>query len=282
MADDKDDDTYVLGRDFAASNRLALQHFLMKQILGFNLHPNVLPLKTSAKVADIACGSCLWLQEVSQELPQTVSLNGFDISLAQCPPSEWLPQNVSLRKWNVFDEPPFDILGTFDLVHLRFVGLLVTDNDGSRLVHQIAKLLKPNGMLQWDEYENSSMFIKTPNEAFPTPALDRVRSFMSAPVKGKGSDVWKHHLPPLLERFGFENAVHHSFLESFQQNMGLAKHQHAQLISLVSEYIDTVYGEDIEGHQYRLMLKQAEDEAKAGAVLVLPMFIVTAQLNINP
>ena len=46
----------------------------------------------------------MWLLDLSDFLPQSARLDGFDIDLSQTPPNEWLPPNVSISKWDVLEE----------------------------------------------------------------------------------------------------------------------------------------------------------------------------------
>lgn len=79
--------------------------------------------------------------DTARGFPKTVSLDGFDIDLGQCPPAPWLPSNVSLKKWDMFTEPPEELVGQFDIVHIRLVTLVIKDNDPRPLLANLRKLL---------------------------------------------------------------------------------------------------------------------------------------------
>ena len=112
------EDVYALGRDYKAAVRLNYQQYLWRESLGYNLHPLITqdilptinrnttvsaePIQASAQaapllIADIACGTASWLRAIAQELSQDhpVELHGYAISLAQCPPQQWLPQTIT-------------------------------------------------------------------------------------------------------------------------------------------------------------------------------------------
>lgn len=79
--------------------------------------------------------------DLARDLPSTVTFHGFDINLAQCPVADNLPANVKISQWDMFKPPPEELVGTFDVVHLRLVTLVIKDNDPSTLLENVAKLL---------------------------------------------------------------------------------------------------------------------------------------------
>ena len=92
--------------------RLNLQHYVWKQQLGYLIHPNIRDDPT-LKVADLGTGSGIWLLDLSDQLPDSATLDGFDVDLSQCPPGPWLPRNVSVRELDIFDELPEDLYGKY-------------------------------------------------------------------------------------------------------------------------------------------------------------------------
>ncbi|KAL9057036.1 MAG: hypothetical protein Q9162_002584 [Coniocarpon cinnabarinum] len=112
---------YLLKRDFNASSRLTAQHLLWKDALGFTIHPDI-PIPPAARVADIATGNGAWLLDVSREYSGRIhQLDGFDISLDQCPHEQSLPPSVRFHEWNFFDSPPPQFIEAFDVVHIRLI-----------------------------------------------------------------------------------------------------------------------------------------------------------------
>ena len=92
-------------------------------------------------MADVAAGTGLWLVEVGRSLGPESSLAAFDINLHQAPPKPWLPPNMNLYKWNIFEEPPLGLQGIFDLVHVRLISVVIKDNDPKDVMRNLAKLL---------------------------------------------------------------------------------------------------------------------------------------------
>ena len=151
--------SYVLRRNYAATTRLNCQNFLWKLELGWALHPSItstLPLPADSshtpRIADLATGTAIWAIDIARDFP-TAQIDGFDISLQQCPPSAWLPTNITVREWDIFSNLDSELEGTYDVVHIRLLLLVVRDNDPRPLLRNAMKMLKPGGWLQWDELD---------------------------------------------------------------------------------------------------------------------------------
>ena len=83
----------------------------------------------------------IWLLDMVRDLPPTTRFHGFDISLDQCPPRSWLPPNVQFDTWDVFENPREDLVGAFDVVHVRLITLVIKNGDPSRVIQNLCKLL---------------------------------------------------------------------------------------------------------------------------------------------
>ncbi|KAL6721257.1 hypothetical protein ACLMJK_000359 [Lecanora helva] len=157
---------YVLARDFKSISRLNYEHYLWHSTLNYNLHPTItshLQLQSSShpsplKIADIACGTGLWLTQVAHQYPHA-ECHGYDISLSQTPPAQWLPENIRLREWDLYAEPEGDMLGVYDVVHVRLLFVVVRDGDPRPVIRSLKRLLKPGGWLQWDELDVGGSFV---------------------------------------------------------------------------------------------------------------------------
>ena len=198
-------DKYLLNRDLFAATRLNNQHWAWHQELGYNLHPSIV-VPTNGRIADVATGTGAWLLEVAHE-NSTVQCDGFDISLEQAPPSVWLPANVSLRVWDMYEPPPTELVSTYDVVHIRLVCLVVRNKDPVPILHNLALLLKPQGWLQWDEIDVSdSVIMHAGGEGGKTDAVQRMDRLM----KGHGAPDWILKLPAtMMETDGFREATMH-------------------------------------------------------------------------
>ena len=74
-------------------------------------------------------------------MPSSVRLDGFDISTAMYPQKEWLPQNVSLGVFDAFLDVPKHLVGKYDVVHIRSFACIVKNNDPSRLLANLIRML---------------------------------------------------------------------------------------------------------------------------------------------
>lgn len=83
----------------------------------------------------------IWLLDVARSLPPSTMLDGFDISLAQCPPRGWIPPNVNFKELDIFGEIPSDLQGIYDVVHIRYMVLVVKENNPLPILRNLFKLL---------------------------------------------------------------------------------------------------------------------------------------------
>ena len=63
----------------------------------------------------LTCDS-IWLTDIAAGVPESVELDGLDISLNAAPPTEWLSLNVILNTWDVKQKAPGDLVGAYDIV----------------------------------------------------------------------------------------------------------------------------------------------------------------------
>ncbi|RAK98493.1 UMTA methyltransferase family protein [Aspergillus ibericus CBS 121593] len=191
---------YSLGHDSAAGFRLNGMFYFWKQTLGFNLHPTIAgALRTpNPRIADVATGTAIWLLDLARERPDTF-LEGLDMTLEKAPAVEWLPANITLREWNLHDEVPPELEGKFDVVHLRLLIIVVENGDPSPIIRKVARMLKPGGWIQWDEYSLQGMRVVKARPEVKTEALESLGQFWDA----NGRQDWVDHLPDSLEKEGF-------------------------------------------------------------------------------
>ena len=83
-----------------------------------------------------------WLLELSQQVSSDWQLDGFDISTAQFPASEFLPPNVTLTSLDAFGNLPVDLIAKFDIVHVRAFCVVVKKGDPGPLMANLIKLLR--------------------------------------------------------------------------------------------------------------------------------------------
>jgi len=133
-------DGYVLQRNYAASARLNLQHHLYRQSIGYLLHPSI-PIIGNIKVADVACGTGIWLLDLVDELHPNATLDGFDISADQFPHESTLPPNVRFQVLDGTKEIPKELEERYDVVRVSLIVLVIKDGEPEAWIKNLMRML---------------------------------------------------------------------------------------------------------------------------------------------
>ncbi|KAL9089908.1 MAG: hypothetical protein Q9159_002265 [Coniocarpon cinnabarinum] len=260
---------YLLKRDFNASSRLTAQHLLWKDALGFTIHPDI-PIPPAARVADIATGNGVWLLDVSREYSGRIhQLDGFDISLDQCPHEQSLPPSVRFHEWNFFDAPPPQFIEAFDVVHIRLITFVIKDNNPMPVLENICQLLKPGGCLQWDEVDNMRSCVQTYCEKIPMlyKCLGQLSGWIKIPQwKETLVDQMKHI--PYLEDGKFSTYEYDSVTARLWTDLYL---------STWNEYATGAINDP---EEVKSLGGGAMDEVRAGASIRMPMIVWTVRKRV--
>ena len=198
-------DDYTLGRDYRASARLGFQHHLYSETFGYHLHPSIPTPNTPLSIADVGTGTGIWLLGLDRHLPTPAArLCGIDISGDQFPRPEWLPSNVDFIESDVSDPagPPAELLGAFDIVHLRLFIAIIQEDDPTPVIEYCYKLLKPGGHLQWDELDPAANRVGG-HEGSSTEGMKMIAR-MTEVQSGNRSTKWISRLPEDFQERGFE------------------------------------------------------------------------------
>lgn len=273
-------DAYVLGRDFKSASRLNYQHYMWYETLRFNLHPTIqadtsvpsttgTSLQTTApplRIADVACGSSAWLRSVALELPHA-ELDGFDLSLTQCPPIQWLPSNIRLQEWNVFDEPTAQMEVRYDIVHTRLIYCVVQDEDARPILRNLMRLLKPGGWLQWDELNVEHSFLMRTETGVQSPVMDKTLEALKQ--KGK----WVNRLPESMAASGLCDVA----FQEFEERKDLAKAFFDVNLAKDEEMANNALKGTEEGTRLLSMIGKMFEESLGGVVICTPKIVCTAR-----
>ena len=54
-----------------------------------------------------------------------------------------------MREWNMFTEPPEELVGQYDVVHIRHVKLVIKDNNAVPVIRNLYKLLSMDSILHF-------------------------------------------------------------------------------------------------------------------------------------
>ena len=227
---------YVLNRNYAATTRLNSQHLLWKFELGWCLHPSLQPPIPSTfttrldrhasnvrpsdendgllaahvdtfRVADLATGTAIWALDIVHSL-SWARVDCFDIDLQQCPPAEWLPHNVTVRKWDIFSDLAPELEGLYDVVHIRLLLLVIENNDPRPLLKNALRMLKKGGYLQWDELDPWKAYTVVVEKQLGGEAE---RTFQKKQELTDMSTLkWVLDLHSIIDEVGFENVRRHA------------------------------------------------------------------------
>lgn len=154
ISDTRDFETgYHLPRGGGEGLRLAAQHHMLQSRQGWMIHPKIAKALADLphpRIADVATGTGIWACEVAQTMPNA-EVVGLDISDQQFGPQWTLPSNLSLGLYDLLEDVPSDLVGTFDFVHVRLLLCAGPAVDKSVFFAKFRSLLKPGGWLQWDD-----------------------------------------------------------------------------------------------------------------------------------
>lgn len=267
MADGRE---YMFDSSYVAAARLNFQHYLWKASLKFNIHPSIPSPGQDEHIADVAAGTAIWLTEVARE-PLNVQLDGSDIDLTQAAPKERLPSNAGLRHWNIFDDIPDALQGKYDIVHVRLLALVVENSDPRPIIHNLVKMLKPGGYLQWDDLNFPDTHVRTIDRSLQTPALHEFRELMYS----RGRNDWPLQLDSILSQEGFRDAK----LYFFEVSLDLTRANSELHLLTIEEFATRLARANkmYEASKIQRLIRAVYKECLEGAALCMSKIVCVAQ-----
>ncbi|KAI1366315.1 UMTA methyltransferase family protein [Xylaria arbuscula] len=195
------EDNYLFTRDFLDNTRLNLMHHIWTKIFGYNIHPRIPTESANLRIADVATGTGMWVLDVHDSL-KNATLDGFDISFDAAPPSQTLPSRVKWRHWNIKEAVPEDLIGVYNIVHVRFLAWVLVDDDMPAFVSKLFSLLKPGGYIQWGEADHQTLhFAKTTPEGSTENTVSLYKLLYAQDPRLH--PTWATKIPDLLTDGGF-------------------------------------------------------------------------------
>ncbi|GAA5807354.1 hypothetical protein MFLAVUS_000712 [Mucor flavus] len=147
------DSTYMLPRDDKEIDRLHEEHFVTKELLGFNIMVEALKRMDfqsgGLDILDVCCGPATWLCETSLEYPNC-HFSGID--MCSLWPQVIRPVNLSFTEANVLQGLPYPDK-SFDFIQMRFVVLAFKTNEWPFVISEIKRVLKDGGCFQCVELD---------------------------------------------------------------------------------------------------------------------------------
>ncbi|KAJ5734486.1 hypothetical protein N7493_003272 [Penicillium malachiteum] len=185
-------------------DRANLQHYLLRETHGYLVHPSIPTDNPNLRIADVGTGTVIWLTDLARQLPSTVSLDGLDISFEAAPPKEWLPQNMTLRKFDLMSDVPEDLTGVYDIVHVRLFSFILKNEHIKTAMDNLVKLLRPGGYIQWSEPDIPSWRIRTTGPDKKTEALTKLMN-ISQRRDERFKPTWTARLPEIFLEQGLSS-----------------------------------------------------------------------------
>ncbi|KAI1211886.1 S-adenosyl-L-methionine-dependent methyltransferase [Annulohypoxylon truncatum] len=221
-------DSYVFPRDHVDNIRINLQHYLWVAQFGYLTHPKIPLNGAHLKIADVGTGTGAWLMDLGSRLPESTQLSGLDISSDALPPDEWLPPNMTFRKWNIKDDVPEDLVGQYDIVHVRNFVYVLQDDEIPRVLDSLVKLMKPGGYLQWGEVDPTSYRITKTKPGNRVEELDRLMK-LALSSNTRLTPTWVTILGTIFQEGGLEG-IECDVREAPPPHINLAVHECSLLI----------------------------------------------------
>ncbi|KAF9106547.1 hypothetical protein BGX29_009188 [Mortierella sp. GBA35] len=187
---------YLLPCDEQESERLLLQHYVIRYAFGSNIIP---PIDTSiaGKVLDCGCGPGTWVMEMATEY-EDLDFYGFDVSPMY--PTAIHPRNAHFSMGNLLDpEIPF-ASDSYLLVHQRNMLLGLTQDAWPGVVQDLFRCVIPGGTgwLQLSEVD--------PIWSRPGPISRSVLKMLNETAQNRNVDVLlPSRLDQVLRDVGCEN-----------------------------------------------------------------------------
>lgn len=191
------------------------------------------------------------------------------MDVSQAPPKEWLPSNVTIRQWNVFDEVPEELIEQYDIVHLKLL-VFVVKGDPVPILRNLLKMLKPGGWLQWAEPDVPSMRIRKTDASNTETALQRLFS-LTAAQDPRLIPQWPSQLPGLMADQGLMQVEAHRVNANPHQEF--AMHECNLLIYDMIAQRSAGNGSEMAKEITRLV-PEAASESKGGAMFTFSRLTV--------
>lgn len=105
------------------------------------LDPSIPALEPGTTVADVACGTGVWLLDAVDSNPNIAAAEGSDVVLDNVPPKDWLSGNVSFLKMDILEPLPDKFVGRYDIVNAQFASSFVRDGHIALAMENLLKML---------------------------------------------------------------------------------------------------------------------------------------------
>jgi SAM-dependent methyltransferase len=164
--------SYLFPRHHAEIDRLDIQHYALREVLGGNY---VAPVRQPDRILDVGSGTGQWGFEVASEFPGCLMV-GVDL-VAGKPGG---PPNNCFVKADLLRGLPFRD-GIFDLVHQRLLMSAVPAGSWSEVVADLVRVARPGGWIELVE--------GAPEMGPAGPSTARLSGMLKRLAEAKGLDA---------------------------------------------------------------------------------------------
>ncbi len=154
------DSPYMLPKDLGESNRLDMQHYMLRYVLKGNF---VAPVRGPRDILDVGCGTGRWGAEMAQQFP-TANVVGVDIvppaasDTAVVQGRETAAENYIFVEGDVTKGLPFAD-NSFDFVHMRLVVMALPATQWLPVVRELLRVTRQQG---WIELVDTTVTARVP------------------------------------------------------------------------------------------------------------------------
>lgn len=173
---------YALPKDVGESNRLDLQHYIVRYALRSNY---LAPLGTGAgqvvprEILDVGTGTGHWARELAVTFPQANVVGTdivpppVDVQSEQSLLPDQRPANYTFVPGNVLEGLPFND-ASFDFTHMRLLYAGIPKVQWPSVVADLVRVTRPGG---WVELLEGGLWEHDPRR--PAPATDQVNAWVT-------------------------------------------------------------------------------------------------------
>ncbi|KAI1173682.1 S-adenosyl-L-methionine-dependent methyltransferase [Nemania sp. FL0916] len=262
---------YVMTRDYIDNNRINLQHYLSREIIGYLTHPSISLLEPDIRIADVGTGTGIWLCDIANRLPTTARLDGLDVSFDAAVPKALLPSNITFYHWDIRTPVPEELAGQYDLVHVRHFSLVLQDSEMENVLGNLWELLKPGGHLQWTEPDVASFRVEKLNPTDECNAMIQLIK-ISQTLDKRLTPTWVPKMPEQFASCGYTE-IKYDVCEA-PPPLGLAMHE---CNLALHEIITRKIGNDDVRKQISDLLPEVCRETRKGSYMAFTRWTVVGR-----
>jgi ubiquinone/menaquinone biosynthesis C-methylase UbiE len=195
---------YLLPKDWTDSQRLDLQHYMLRKQIRGNF---LAPVQRPQAILDVACGTGRWGAEVARAFPQA-NVVGFDIlppkplSASVTSGEDRPPDNYIFVEGDLTKGLPANWTNSFDFVHMRLMLLALPITEWFPAVLELQRVATSGG---WVELVDSVI-----ESEMQTPAWKTYYDWLRAISAKRNLDLHAGlHIADYLVRAGFRNVEYY-------------------------------------------------------------------------